>query len=370
MTDVADGQIVEQAGPSAEQRTAAVGDESFALAIRQDATAIVRRPADVMHGAIEAAQALIAAISKKKNKVMMNNEQYIEVDDWEMVAGFHGCTPKLESDEYVEYGEAHGWEATVVLIARDGREVGRATMMCLDDEEKWSDRAKYEWVNLLKPGYEKFASVTTEDGRKFARRSDNAPNDALVWEDTGQPDPNRAGRNKSKPKSERILVGTERVPQFQLRSMAQTRAVGKVCRMVFGYVPMLAGLKATPAEELPDVEYVPNDPRPPAAPPQQQAARPPASGSNGHGRATPPAHADPPAVTSSSKISNAQVKAFWAWVNTQGVGVEDVATRIRTKYGHAQSSDLTVAELDELKAWVKDPDGDVPTTELEPGSEG
>jgi len=39
-------------------------------------------------------------------------------------------------------------------------------------------------------------------------------------------------------------------PEFQLRSMAQTRAMSKALRSNFGSVAVLAGLEATPAEEM------------------------------------------------------------------------------------------------------------------------
>lgn len=39
-------------------------------------------------------------------------------------------------------------------------------------------------------------------------------------------------------------------PDFQLRSMAQTRAMAKGLRSIFGYIAVLAGVEATPAEEL------------------------------------------------------------------------------------------------------------------------
>lgn len=42
-------------------------------------------------------------------------------------------------------------------------------------------------------------------------------------------------------------------PKFQLRSMAQTRAMAKALRSRFGFVAVLAGFKPTPAEEMQDV---------------------------------------------------------------------------------------------------------------------
>lgn len=39
-------------------------------------------------------------------------------------------------------------------------------------------------------------------------------------------------------------------PDFQLRSMAQTRAMAKALRSIYGFVAVLAGVEATPAEEM------------------------------------------------------------------------------------------------------------------------
>ncbi len=41
-------------------------------------------------------------------------------------------------------------------------------------------------------------------------------------------------------------------PDFQLRSMAQTRAMAKALRSIYGFVAVLAGVEATPAEEMAD----------------------------------------------------------------------------------------------------------------------
>jgi len=51
--------------------------------------------------------------------------------------------------------------------------------------------------------------------------------------------------------------------EFMLRSMAQTRASAKALRNVFGWIPVLEGLKATPSEEMPadKVSYVDQTPQ-------------------------------------------------------------------------------------------------------------
>lgn len=43
---------------------------------------------------------------------------------------------------------------------------------------------------------------------------------------------------------------TEEVPDFQRKSMAQTRAMSKALRSILGYIPVLAGIEPTPAEEI------------------------------------------------------------------------------------------------------------------------
>lgn len=53
-------------------------------------------------------------------------------------------------------------------------------------------------------------------------------------------------------------------PKFQLRSMAQTRAMAKALRSRFGFVAVLAGFKATPAEEMDGMAKSVNTPAPSA----------------------------------------------------------------------------------------------------------
>lgn len=42
-------------------------------------------------------------------------------------------------------------------------------------------------------------------------------------------------------------------PRYARRSMAQTRATGKACRLAFSWIMALAGYEPTPAEEMPDL---------------------------------------------------------------------------------------------------------------------
>lgn len=147
--------------------------------------AISRPPDIVLSEARKAAVALQEVISKKKNPVIFNGEQYLEFEDWQTVGRFYGITAKIVSTNPVEIGGAVGFEARAVAIhVASGQEVSAAEALCLNDEPNWS----------------------TRKGIK--------------------------------------------VPLFQLRSMAQTRAAAKCLRNVLAWVVVLAGYKPTPAEEM------------------------------------------------------------------------------------------------------------------------
>jgi hypothetical protein len=181
---------------------------------------MARRPEQVLAEAKKAADALQAVIKGKKNPVKFGGEQYIESDDWQLVAHFYGVTAKVENTSYVDFGGVKGFEATAVALDRDGREISRAESMCLSDEENWGAVPVYEYKDVIGP-----------DGKK-------------IWDKNG-------GKNHSGAYvRERVQVGTQAKPLFQLRSMAQTRACAKVLRNLFAWVIVMAGYKPTVAEEM------------------------------------------------------------------------------------------------------------------------
>jgi hypothetical protein len=211
-----------------------------------DALVLHREPEVVLADAIKAAKTLMRVMDSKKDKVIFNGERYLEADDWLVLGHFYGVTAKnLGDPEFVNLGGIVGFKATCVLVTRDGREVGRASAYCLTDEEKWSARPKYARQVQLKSG-----EWVDETG---------APDKSLwAWETRDEWKTAKNPRG-TRPVSRREQVGVEGVPLFQLASMAQTRANAKVHSSVLRFVPVLAGLKATPAEELPDAERVPQD---------------------------------------------------------------------------------------------------------------
>ena len=159
---------------------------------------LIRKPREILAEATEAAKALAEVIKNKPKPVIFNGEQYLEFEDWQTCARFYGLTVKIVWTRPIEIGGAMGFEAGAEVIDnRSGMVVSAAEAMCLNDEEKWSKRTKYEW-----------------EGKK------------------------------------RIKVGEVAVPMFQLRSMAQTRAGAKALRNVLAWVVVLAGFKPNVAEEL------------------------------------------------------------------------------------------------------------------------
>jgi hypothetical protein len=168
-----------------------------------------RAPADVLADATRAAKALQQVIAGKAKPVQFNGETYLEFEDWQTCARFYGMTAKGTGTVYVTFGDVHGFKASAEVLDRDGRVISSAESMCLNDEEKWRARPKYEWVT-------------------------NANGDR-----------------------ERRLIGEEPVPLFQIMSMAQTRACAKALRQVLAWVVVLAGFRPTPAEEMDGVAQSP-----------------------------------------------------------------------------------------------------------------
>lgn len=195
-------------------------NESEIVQVEDMQMAVSRPPEKVLAEAKQAAMALQSVIRGKAKPVKFNGEQYIEFEDWQVLARFYGLTAKIASTTPVDFGGVRGFEArAVVLDIKTGMEVSAADAMCLNDEDKWSSRAKYEYVN-----------------------------------------------------GQRTKTGDVSVPMFQLRSMAQTRACAKALRNVLAWVVVLAGYKPTPEEEMTGSEDV--DRAPVAQPARTSAATP------------------------------------------------------------------------------------------------
>jgi hypothetical protein len=213
-------------------------------------------PTAVLDEARKAAAALQDVIAQKPKPVIMNGEQYLEFEDWQTLGRFYGITAQVDGDPaFVEFGAARGFKASAFALCR-GTVISRATALCLDDEEKWGRRPKYEWHLVMK------------DGRVLPEADAPADKGEWAWEPG-------ARNGKNRPKKERVHVGEESVPLYQLASMAQTRACAKALRNVLSWVAVLAGYRPTPAEEMP----VQTAPATPAREPGQDTTEAPIAGS-------------------------------------------------------------------------------------------
>lgn len=113
-------------------------------------------------------------------------------------------------------------------------------------------------------------------------------------------------------------------PLFQLRSMAQTRACAKALRNILAWVVVLAGYKATPAEEM-------TEQRPPIRQPEatEQTA----------GATTAP---------TGTKISEGQRKRFWAIAKGTGAADDTIKNWLVKEFGFTHTADITRDVYDDV----------------------
>lgn len=316
-----------------------------------------RNPRHVLAEAHEAAVALQEIVNARPKKLVLGGETYLQIEDWTTVAHFYGFIPSLVEDRYVEYGGAQGWEATAaVRRIVDGLEISRATAMCLNDEENWSNRPAYEWHYVTKT----MGVVRDDPGRE-----------EIVWE------PGQNGKNR--PKKVKVKVGDEPVPMHQLRSMAQTRANAKALANVLRFVPVLAGYKGVPAEEMsgrwgePDTadEYPQQAEGSPSAqtePKQrrQRAAKPaqePASKGADAGAQQTQAAAEPTDPLSvKPQRTREEYHEILKAARVAGLDDKTVEHHMGLVYSGRRFSQLRDEEAASLLAWAKGPSHSVGTT--------
>ena len=242
--------------------------------------AVLGKPKDMLKQAQEVADLLMDVVLKQKLFHDIGGKRHIEVTAWQFGAHFYGITAKItELCPYVdELTGAAGFKATAdaVLIAT-GQVISSGQAMCLNNEDNWSTRPKYEYKN-----------------------------------------------------NERIQTGEVRVPSFQLASMAQTRAIGKVLSNVLRFVVVLAGFSDTPAEDMTGDEH---DQR--AKDERQPGREPERKSSNGGDHITEP-----------------QRKRLFAIAKEVGCPMNTVA-KIITDAGFAVAADITKAKYDAIVASVQ-----------------
>ena len=105
-------------------------NESEIVQVEDMQMAVSRPPEKVLAEAKQAAMALQSVIRGKAKPVKFNGEQYIEFEDWQVLARFYGLTAKIASTTPVDFGGVRGFEArAVVLDIKTGMEVSAADAM-------------------------------------------------------------------------------------------------------------------------------------------------------------------------------------------------------------------------------------------------
>ena len=257
---------------------------------------VIREPKAILAEAKIAAQALMNVVKQKPKPVIMNGEQYLEFEDWQTVAKFYGLTAKVVRTTFIDLGGVKGFEATAEAIRlSDGMAVSSADAMCLNDEDKWSTRTKYDYVE-----------------------------------------------------GKRQKVGEVPVPLFQLRSMAQTRACAKALRNVLAWVVVLGGFKPQVAEEMTGDEF--NDSqqkngKPEVQHPKEKTAHTP----------TEPAKPSPEknpqgkqGILEGDAISEPQRKRLYAIAMNAGMTKEIFQEWLMYNYNIDNSKEITKSQYEEI----------------------
>jgi len=304
---------------------------------------ITRPPRQVLAEAKMAADELKLVIDGTSAVVQMGASEHLKCEAWQTLGHFYGVAGKIVSTEFVEYGPIQGFNAVAVLVdVRTGREVSRAEAMCLNDEEKWSTRPKYEKHYRCKDG---------------STCKENPGSQAINW----VPNPYKPGKNM--PEMVRALAGEEKVPLFQLKSMAQTRAISKVHNNYLRWVVVLAGYNPVPAEELGDDftgfdgdEMQEQDaPRPQQKQPQQgKATQQNFNGNQGTGKRQRQQKSEPPP----GSITQGQVSKLWAVglnpiVGGRGALVAGHITQIVHDMGYEEIEHIPMADFDKVLEAIK-----------------
>jgi len=89
-------------------------------------------------------------VKLKDKPVIFNGAQYLEFEDWQTVAKFYGVTARVTKTSFLDFGGVKGFEASADALRSDGVVVSSADAMCLNDEDNWSTRPKYELKDGVK----------------------------------------------------------------------------------------------------------------------------------------------------------------------------------------------------------------------------
>lgn len=105
---------------------------------------LVQAPKDAIREGTEAANSLMEVVRKGNLASNINGKEYLRFEAWQTIARFYGYTVKTADTKFVKYNGASGFESRAVVIqVANGRIVGGAEAICMNDEKNWSNRPLY-----------------------------------------------------------------------------------------------------------------------------------------------------------------------------------------------------------------------------------
>lgn len=248
---------------------------------------IWRNPKTMISEAKMAAETLMEFVTARKLSITFGTapKPHLYFEAWAFLGHMFGVTSRVipGGTKPIVVNGITGWEAEAdAYHVPSGQVISTANSMCLSDEDNWSVRAKYDWRDKA-------------DG---------------------------SGREK-------VKVGDIPVPQFQLRSMAETRAQAKALKGPFSWVIAMAGFDPTVAEDMRSKDG--GTVRSPSQPQQQQR---PATDGNGPRR-----------------ISEKQAGRMFGIAKTANKTTDDVLVILK-HFGFETPEDVTVLKYDEVCAEI------------------
>jgi hypothetical protein len=105
-------------------------------------------PSQVIQAAQEAAAQLKAVVSRKPKPVIINDEQYLEFEDWQTVGHFYGMHVRTGEAERVEIDGIKGAKARAQAISESGIVIGGAEAYCLSDEPNWQGKPWFQIASM------------------------------------------------------------------------------------------------------------------------------------------------------------------------------------------------------------------------------
>jgi hypothetical protein len=111
---------------------------------------IIRKqsPKQITNFGTRAAQQLVDIVKQNSWAVKIQNNDYLRFEAWQTVGRFFGYTVKTQETKFVEYGEVSGFESKSIVLDAEGKEIGGAEAVCLNDEKNWKDKPLYSLKSM------------------------------------------------------------------------------------------------------------------------------------------------------------------------------------------------------------------------------